>query len=724
MRPEFRHARAALAPLAIALLLGVPRAGVSEDADRPLPPIVFVSRHPVLAEDGTPEPGAIPGIGPRDRAAAVGGRLLVREPGGALRVLVDGTWLFDVADPCVSWDGTRVAFSGLTHSDSSWRIWEIRADGSGLRPLTRSDRAVSLVQFGAAAARFARYDDVDPCWLPDGRICFASTRYPLVAQIGDLPATNLFVVGEDGHGPHRITSERNGADEPVVDPATGRVVYAHWLLNLDRPSNVTRSGLTFLDHEALTRDIGNIWEAVSVTPDGRGMTLHAGDPRTRAGLLCYKPTPLPDGRVLTLFAANPALAPTPVATGVRLFGRGASEGRAVLGLKPGPGLGAWASGDPEPLLSAPRAADPVALPDGRLLVAWAPDARGDFGLYRCRLDGSELERVLDLPGTHELDAAVLAPQPVPPVIPDQLEPAAPLPPTEDPETFVRGGTFRFDCLNVFANAPVDAPVPDAPAIAQGARVRLYLNFQRQHPGGRDPSILYREAALTPRGAIHENEIPADVPLFDQLVDAHGRVLSTTSGAFAHLAGFGSGRRSGWAQCVGCHAGHSTQFIPHNFSAAEWFNVSTSAVVEASSEWRPHRRGEPPCPARRVVDRRARSDSLGVAWVAAGRRGQSVTLTWPIPIEVSRFVLYGIRPDPPRGTDLVVERCRITLLRGGHVVGRVNRTGAIAPEGTVIAAPSVTIDAAKIELLEVRGRVAGRPLAGLAEVETIARLALE
>jgi len=63
----------------------------------------------------------------------------------------------------------------------------------------------------------------------------------------------------------------------------------------------------------------------------------------------------------------------------------------------------------------------------------------------------------------------------------------------------------------------DAPIPDAPSIVKDVRVRIFLNFQRQHPEGRDPPILYREASLTPRGAIYENEIPGDIPLFDQLV---------------------------------------------------------------------------------------------------------------------------------------------------------------------------------------------------------------
>jgi hypothetical protein len=703
--------------LGTATIPAVPR----DDAPA-LPPIVFVSRNPVPGEDGRPEPGAIPGIGPRDRTAAVGGRMLVREPDGRLRVLIDRRRLFDVADPCVSWDGTRILFSGLARRDSSWRIYEIRANGAGFRQVTRSDRAISLAQFGAAAPRFERYDDIDPCWLPDGRICFASTRYPMIAESGDRLVTNLFVAGEDGARPHRISSERNGGEEPTIDPVTGRIVFSRWFLNLDRPSDVTRNGITFLDREALTRDVGDFWQVMELLPDGRGSKLHAGDPRSSDGMRGYKPSLLPDGRVLALYTANPSLVPAPSATGVRLFPSGPGGGRDVLGFAPEAAGGA---SDPESTLARPRVADPVALPDGGLLLSWAPGGSGDFGLYRCALDGSGLERVLDLPGTDELDAAVLLPSRRPPVIPDDAPPITRgLPPTENPSTFDANGTFRFDCLNVYMNAPVDAPIPDAPSIVKDARVRFFLNFQRQHPEGRDPSIFFREAALNPHGAVYENGIPGDIPLYDQLVDGKGRVLRMPGGALAHLRGFGAARGNNWAQCVGCHAGHSTMTIPNNYNSAEWFNCSTSASVQASSAWRPDGARESPCPGARVVDRRARNDSLGVAWVAAGRQGESVTLRWPIPVEASKFVIYGIRPNPRNGTDLSVERCRVTLYRDGAVVGRVADTGRIEPDGTLVAVPITRIDAAKFELLRVVGRVDGQPLCGLAEVETIARLPLE
>lgn len=704
----------ALLPAA-ALLAGAAMATASPPAS--LPSLVFASRNPVRGEDGGIDAWAIPGIGPRDRTAAVGGRLLVRDPGGSVRVLVGPPALFDVADPDVSYDGRRIVFAGLEREAASWRIYVVEADGTGLRAVTRSDRDIPLDQFGPAAERLRRYDDIDPCWLPDGRIVFASTRFPAIAQAGNILATNLFVVDADGGVLHRITSDRNGAEEPCIDPITGRIVYSRWLLNVDRPSHTSPSGVTVLDAEALTQDVGNVWQCLSITPDGREATLHAGDPRTRAGFIAYKPALLRDGRTLVLRSPNGSFLPSPAGTGVRRFEVGADLGSHVIGLEPN---------DAAPAVPVPPfACDPVELPDGRLVLSYMAHEGDDWDLAVCDAGGAGVTPLLDMPGTLELDTAPLAPRPVPPVLEDQLEPtAAALPPTADPATFIERGTFRLDCLNVYTNAPVDAPIPDAPPITPGARARLFMSFQRQSANGRDEPILFREGPLSARGAIYEQGIPSDVPLFDQILDPGGKVVVGQGGTPAHLSGMNFGRQSGWAQCVGCHAGHSVLEIPNSFAAAEWFNASTSARVQATSTWQPAGEASPAFDAQRVVDRKARIGGLESAWVAAGPSGESVLLEWPMPIEVRSFVLYGIAPDAAADTDVRVENCRITLLRAGQVVGVLERTGRVEPAGTRVEIDPAIVDAARVEIVAVRGRVAGTRRAGLAEVETIARIALE
>ncbi|MFI5212085.1 MAG: TolB family protein, partial [Ignavibacteria bacterium] len=237
----------------------------SETVSQPYP-VVFVSRN--LVQGGSiyyPQAGLLPGMGPFSRFKTVGGRLLVREANGTVRVLVDSTMNFsgitlvDISDPCVYWNASKIVFAGIEHRDSSWRIYEIRSDGTGFKKITSTNRNINLAQFGPIATKFIKYDDIDPCYLPDGRICFASTRYPSLAEYSGARTTNLYIIDSTSANLHRITSERNGAEEPTIDPQTGKIVFSRWWLNIDHPSILTANGLTRDSLLAVTNDIANVW---------------------------------------------------------------------------------------------------------------------------------------------------------------------------------------------------------------------------------------------------------------------------------------------------------------------------------------------------------------------------------------------------------------------------------------------------------------------------------
>jgi hypothetical protein len=633
---------------------------------------------------------------------------MIRNPDGTLHVLIGGGRLYDVADPCVSWDSRRIVFSGLVHPDSSWRIYEVNADGTGLRQATFSDRALDLGQFGAAAIMFRRYDDFDPCYMPDGRIVFASTRYPSLASYDLLLTSNLYLIENDGRRLRRITTERNGGEEPVIDPVSGEIVYARWWVNRDRPSNVARHGVTRDGALALTEDIANIWQAISIRSDGSGMKLYAGFPRTREGTQTYKPALLPDGTLLSTFSPTMSLTPAVGGTGIRWFRKGADFEHHVAGMKPGS-----PSGIP------PFATDPVPLEEDVILLSHSVDGK-DFGLSLCSLDGRGLVSVLDLEGTHELEPQPLVPKPVPPVLAEEFPyPTEDLPPTEDPRTYLKNDTFRFDCMNIFTNGAVDEPMPSAPRITTGARIRFFMNVQRQNPAYPDPSIYLKDAEVFLEGGVHEHDLPADVPLFEQIVDREGRVLETPDGHFAHVTGMNFERMGAGTKCVGCHAGHSMLPVPANGSIAEWFNAGPSAIVTASSVGTldDGKLSEPAA----IVDRQARIGPPEVNWIADEGEGAEVRLSWEIPIEAREFVLYNIRNDPARNTTISVQDCEILLYYKSQLVGRVHSTGEITADGTRVHINPTDIDSATIRVLRFSGTVLSRPVAGLAEVETIARI---
>ena len=252
-------------------------------------PVLFVSRKiPANGSAYYNATGSLPGVQPWGRfQVAAPGKLMVRETNGTLRTLIDGANptaaslnLIDVSAPDVSYDATKIVFAGLpagSYSTSpmaepgTWRIYMINADGTGLKQITFSDRNIDLSQFGSVASNFTKYDDTDPVWLPDGRIVFASTRYPSFGMYGAARTSNLYVVNADGSNLHRITAERNGGERPVVDPLTGKIVYSRWWRNFRLGTNnmstlvapeggyIMKDGLCALSHQgAECNEIGGL----------------------------------------------------------------------------------------------------------------------------------------------------------------------------------------------------------------------------------------------------------------------------------------------------------------------------------------------------------------------------------------------------------------------------------------------------------------------------------
>jgi hypothetical protein len=274
-------------------------------------------------------------------------------------------------------------------------------------------------------------------------------------------------------------------------------------------------------------------------------------------------------------------------------------------------------------------------------------------------------------------------------------------------------------MNIFTNGDVDEPMPSAPRITAGARIRFFMNVQRQNPAYPDPSIFLKDADVFLDGSVHEHDVPADVPLFEQVVDHAGRVLESPDGKFAHVTGMNFDRMGSGTKCVGCHAGHSMLEVPLNGSLAEWVNVAPSATVTASSvsELSDGSRSDP----QRIVDRQARIGSDTVNWVSNEGEGALVRMIWEIPVEVREFVLYNMTKNPELGTTISVQDCEILLYYKSNLVGTVHSTGEIKTEGTSVTVTPTDVDQVTIRILRFTGLVRNRPVAGLAEVETIARI---
>ena len=131
---------------------------------------VFRRHYPSLDRQPTPRPAY--------------GMYLLKSPiekGEVVPLIERDAEIAFVADPEVSYDGTKILFSLLKHNENWFHIHEMNADGTGRRQLT----------FGEA-------DDVSPAYLPDGRIVFCSSRCGYRDEYHGQPVENLHVMDADG----------------------------------------------------------------------------------------------------------------------------------------------------------------------------------------------------------------------------------------------------------------------------------------------------------------------------------------------------------------------------------------------------------------------------------------------------------------------------------------------------------------------------------------------
>lgn len=76
-------------------------------------------------------------------------------------------------------------------------------------------------------------------------------------------------------------------------------------------------------------------------------------------------------------------------------------------------------------------------------------------------------------------------------------------------------------------------------------------------------------------------------------------------------------------------------------------MSTSAIVTQSS-FR-YVSDSLQFPGKRVVDRKAQNDTSTVNWIANGTANEYVNLKWNVPVDIRRFTLYNVRPNPAANT---------------------------------------------------------------------------
>ncbi|UCD48750.1 MAG: hypothetical protein JSW27_14595 [Phycisphaerales bacterium] len=181
---------------------------------------------------------------------------------GAVTVLVDapeGT----VRDPQVHYDGRKILFSYRKSGTEHFHLYEVNADGTGLRQLTDGP-----------------HNDIEPTYLPNGDIVFCSDRCNRWVNCWLTQVAVMYRCDADGSNlcPLSSNNEHENTPWPLPD---GRILYQRW-------EYIDRSQVHY----------HHLW---TMNPDGTGQMVFYGN--MHPGTLMIDAKPIPDTKnVLAIFS--------------------------------------------------------------------------------------------------------------------------------------------------------------------------------------------------------------------------------------------------------------------------------------------------------------------------------------------------------------------------------------------------------------------------------------
>jgi hypothetical protein len=168
-------------------------------------------------------------------------KLLIDDPDGSVR------------DPAVHYDGKTIVFSWRKSGTDPFNLWQINSDGTGLKRLTKT-----------------QYDDIEPTFLPDGKLMFVSSRVKRWVQCWLTPVAVLHYCDADGKNIRQISAnvEQDNTPWPLPD---GRILYMRW---------------EYVDRSQV--DYHHLW---TTNPDGTGQMVFFGNMHAGGVFIDAKPIP-------------------------------------------------------------------------------------------------------------------------------------------------------------------------------------------------------------------------------------------------------------------------------------------------------------------------------------------------------------------------------------------------------------------------------------------------
>ena len=525
----------------------------------------------------------------------------------------------DVSDPEVSYDGSKILFAMRCAADSApecygvgasadntWNIWEYDIRKASFRKII-SDPSVARAG-----------DDVDPAYLPDGRIVFVSTRqekskqqmtaqgitpYNYLDEYEREPATALHVMDGNGANIRQISFNQSHDRNPSVilnGQHAGEIMYSRW------------------DHVGER----NQFSIFTTNPDGTNLFVLYG--AHSLGISYLHPREMPDGRVISTLM--------PLSS--------TREGGALMMIdvanysentEPAPGVPAGGSGQYQPtekqinydegVSPYGRYSTPYPLWDGtpRGLVSWTPSQPRTttnsltnaseqsedtpvYGVYMFNMEDKTLKPVvLAPPGYAVLDAVAIQSRPVPKTITDKISGPTTKPAmgilnvksVYDTDTLGRMGRAVLTDAEKLANLlDNNTSISDNirrlknPLLATAAqRPARFVRITKAVP---TPPGISREAIgetefemqqivgyteVEPDGSFRI-EVPADTPLAIAVLDADGR-------AFTPHTSWLQVRPGETRTCNGCHSPRRANPLNAGTLAGNHPNTVTTLAAAAN-----------------------------------------------------------------------------------------------------------------------------------------------
>jgi hypothetical protein len=432
-----------------------------------------------------------------------------------------------ISDPEVSFDGKKILFSMRPPGAGNRNIFEINADGTGLRQVTSGGG-----------------HDFDPLYLPNGQVMFTSSRDGEMDEYNHAPAEHLYVCDADGSNLERVSFNQSDDFDPQL-LSDGRVMFTRW------------------EHFGTM----NRFPLFVTNPDGSG-TFHLFGPHSRN---FFHPTQTPDGRLLAIESTRIEGDAGPLA--ILKTEEGPADPATGTTSRHWDVLTAQVNNDGEPwpygVFKYPRA-----IGGNRYVASYslpaATEGDVDYGLYTFSLNQAgngtqsdpatftlnDMTFLYNDPTANEYDAQVLAPRPKPPVIPTVVDRNVDYGVFLAQDVFNRGtndgqerpvkGVDPIDSIAVIAARPTMAGEPNDFS-ANDFEKRALIGFA---PVQSDGSFRIK--------------VPANTPISFATLDQNGRgfVVKRT-----HLY-----VRPGeeFNKCVGCHedrvAGGPVQTNPNPMAA--------------------------------------------------------------------------------------------------------------------------------------------------------------